>query len=77
MLRLIYDDLCIDYLATVHFVPGQVYISMGNTISEFLAEVSVGDDARALSPAANYLFNIDDEEGNSRLCIWPSAIGRI
>ena len=42
-------------------VPGQVYISMGNTISEFLAEVNVGDDARAESPAVNYLFNIDDD----------------
>ena len=28
-------------------VPGEVSISMGNTINEFLACVGVGDDARA------------------------------
>ena len=34
---------------------------MENMIAEFLAEVGVGDDARAESPAANYLFNIDED----------------
>jgi len=33
-------------------IPGQVSISMGNMITEFLAEVGVGDDARAESPVS-------------------------
>ena len=34
---------------------------MGNMINEFLVDICVSDDARAESPAANYLFNIDDD----------------
>jgi hypothetical protein len=41
-------------------IPGEVSISMGGMIDEFLSEVGVSDDAKAESPAANYLFEIDE-----------------
>ena len=59
MPRRMYDGLTIDYLGMIFnfSVPGQVSISMGNMIAELLANVGVGDDARAESPAANYLLH--------------------
>ena len=42
-----------------HFIiPGEVSISMGNMINEFLAGAGVGDDARAELPAVNYLYSL-------------------
>ena len=45
-------------------IPGEVSISMGNMVSEFLQELAVPDDARAESPAANYLYDVDESEAN-------------
>ena len=43
----VYDGHSIDYLDMIFnsIVPGEVSISMGNMINEFLADVGVGDDA--------------------------------
>jgi hypothetical protein len=59
----VYDTLCIDYLGMLFdfSVPGEVSISMGNMVQEFLNEVGVDADAKAESPAANYLYDIDDK----------------
>jgi hypothetical protein len=60
----VYDSGNIDYLGMMfNFnIPGEVSISMGNMISEFLAEVGADDNARAESPAANYLYNVDEND---------------
>jgi len=59
----VYDGHSIDYLGMIFnfIVPDEVSISMGNMINEFLTDVGVGDDARVESPAANYLYIIDDK----------------
>jgi len=61
----VYDGHSIDCIGmTFNFiVPSEVSISIGNLINEFLAEVGVGDDARAESLAANYLNYIDEGKG--------------
>jgi len=41
-------------------VPGEVSISMGNMVHEYLAEIGIDGNARAESPAASYLFDIDE-----------------
>ena len=58
----VYEGPSVDYLGMIfNFnIPGEVSISMGGMIDEFLSEVGVGDDAKAESPAANYLFEIDE-----------------
>jgi hypothetical protein len=56
-----YEGPSVDYQGMIfNFnIPGEVSISMGGMINEFLSEVGVGDDAKAESPSANYLFKID------------------
>jgi hypothetical protein len=60
----VYDGETLDYLGMMFnfSIPGEVSITMGNMITEFLNEVGVCDDARAESPAANYLYNVDNNE---------------
>ena len=59
----VYEGKVIDYLGMLfnYSIPGQLSISMGNMINQFLVDIGVSDDARAESPAANYLFNIDND----------------
>ena len=58
MTILVYEGRRVDYLGMIFsFNIYQYYCGM---IDEFLSEVGVGDDARAESPAANYLFEIDE-----------------
>ena len=58
----VYEGKFIDYLGMLfnYSIPGQVSISMGNMINQFLVDIGVSDDARAESPAGN-LFNIDND----------------
>ena len=58
----VYEGPSVDYLGMIFnfSIPGEVSISMGGMIDEFLSEVGVSDDAKAESPAANYLFEIDE-----------------
>ena len=43
-------------------LPGEVSISMGNMVNEFLQELDVTDDTHAESPAASHLYIIDESE---------------
>ena len=43
-------------------LPGEVSISMGNMVNEFLQELDVADDAHAESPAASHLYVIDESK---------------
>ena len=59
----VYDKLTLDYLGMLFnfSVPGEVSIGMGKMVQEFLDEVAVAVDARAETPAAHYLYNVDNE----------------
>jgi hypothetical protein len=62
----VYEGSSLDYLGMIFnfIIPGEVSISMGNMVAEFLQELNVPDDARAESPAASYLYDIDESEAN-------------
>ena len=62
----VYEGSSIDYLGMIFnfSIPGEVSISMGNMVSEFLQELAIPDDARAESPAASYLYDVDESEAN-------------
>jgi len=55
-----YDGETLKYLG-MNPNPGEISISIGNFVGEFLVEVGVGNHARAESPAANYLYQVDDK----------------
>ena len=60
----LYEGPTIDYLGMLFDfgLPGEVSISMGNMIGEFLQELDVADDAHAESPAASHLYVVDERE---------------
>ena len=63
----VYDTLTLDYLDMLFnfCVPGEVSISMGKMVQEFLDEVAVAIDTRAETPATHYLYNVDNKSESS------------
>ena len=60
----VYEGPVIDYLGMLFdfSLPGELPISMGNMVAEFLQELDVADDAHAESPAASHLYSINESE---------------
>ena len=59
----VYEGSNLDYLGMLFtFKPnGQVTIDMSSMVNEFLKELEVHDEARARTPAAMHLFNINSK----------------